>query len=106
MGEKKTFKCAVCGNDFVGSWTDFYGEATCVVCGTPYQLLEPSGADPALTYPHISIDGNWLPIFKEYWNETHTMHREGVFMDDYGQRSNQRLFRNWLQIHHPDLLEK
>jgi hypothetical protein len=102
---EKSFKCAVCGNDFHGIWTDYYGEATCVCCGIPYQLLEPSGAKQGIIYPHLKIDEKFVPIFREYWNETHQMHREGMFLSNYGQIPNQRKFRDWLEERHPEVLK-
>jgi hypothetical protein len=107
MSEKKNmFVCEVCGNTFQGEWTDFYGEATCINCGTPYQLLEPYGAKPNIIYPHIGVDVKLIPIFKEYWKETHNIHREGMFCGSYGQVPKQEEFRNWLKAKHPEALKE
>lgn len=104
-----SFKCEVCEQDFVGSWTDFFGEATCNNCGASYQIREPSGAEPNQKYPHICITEQWIPIFKEYWQKTHKRHREGMFLlpNDYpGLLEEQQHFREWLKESHPELLKQ
>ena len=103
---KDAFTCEVCGNDFLGQWTDYYGESTCINCGTPYQVLEPYGAEPGIAYPHINIDVKLIPIFKEYWEETHSIHREGSLFGNYGQVPKQKEFRKWLKAKHPEVLEE
>jgi len=100
-------KCEVCDNEFVGTWTDFYGEQTCLTCGAPYQLLEPSGAKPGLTYPCCCLKDEFIPILREYYQETKRRVRLGTFLlpDDYpGLLEERKAFREWLQLKHAEWL--
>ena len=106
MSGIKQFNCEICEKPFVGQWTDFFGEATCITCGTPYQLLKPSGAGPDEVFPHFEVKVELVPIFKEYWVETHRPHREGIFLGDYGQVGGQRAFRDWMKVKHPELVKE
>ena len=106
---ENSFKCEVCEQNFVGAWTDFFGEATCIQCGTPYQIREPSGAKPNQKYPQINIDKKWISVFKEYWQETRKRHREGTYLlpiDYPGLSEEGQQFRTWLQENHPELLKQ
>ena len=105
--EERPVKCEVCDEDFVGTWTDFYGEATCWNCGVPYQILEPSGAEPGGTYPHIKIKAEWIPIFREYWQKTRRRNRHGFFVthsDRAGVVEEGKAFNDWLRTNHPELI--
>jgi len=103
-----TFKCEVCGNDFIGKNTMMLGEQECVVCGTPYQLfrLDPHGEHPIISDPHIPTDKGEIPYLKEYWEETHKIHRWGDYFDEPEPLRERREFKEWFDRKHPYLLER
>ena len=100
--------CEVCENEFHGCWTDFYGEATCHICGAPYQLLEPSGATPNLKYPYLSLSQEWASVLGEYWRETGQICRLGMFLTGSysGLAEEHKALTAWLRRKHPELLKK
>jgi len=107
--EGQNFNCEICGNIFVGNWTDFHGQATCNVCGAPYQLKDYHGASPEEKYPYITLKPDFIPIFKEYWEQTRKRCRLGTFLllRDYpGVLEEQEDFKNWLKEKHPEWLQK
>ena len=107
------FVCEICGGPAHFSWTDYHGEAYHVRCGAPYQLLqyEPKGPDGKLgkaidAPPKLKISQTWLPVIKQYWNETHEFMGLGTYMilRDYPEcaRGRERLDA-WLDLH-PELI--
>lgn len=103
----KNFICEICGSQFRGQWTDLFGEATCSVCGVPYQILEPSGAKEGQTYPHINVKQKWIWLFKEYWENTRKKCRHGTYLlpHDYpGVLEERRDFDDWVKENHPEVL--
>lgn len=103
-----SFQCEICGNEFHGAWTDFHGQATCNVCGTPYQLKAYSGAKPDEKFPRIDIKREWIWLFKEYWDETQRKFRHGMYIipRDYpGVTEEHKAFNEWVKEKHPELIK-
>lgn len=80
MEAVKDFKCIICGTQPTKfTWTDFYGEAICLTCGCPYQLLPPAGAEKK-EYPSCNLDPEFIPWLKRYWEETHRFANLGIYL--------------------------
>lgn len=98
--------CLVCDDPRPSySWSDYHGEGTCVRCGTPYQLKAGVLAEGE-TYPRINVDAPWIPIFRRFWEETHSLNGAGQFMGfrDYPEQYEGRVrFNEWCDAHKGDL---
>jgi uncharacterized protein YlaI len=96
----KDFKCIICNESAGFNYSDLHAEAMCNRCGTAYMLNE---------IPHkISIKENWIPILKQYWNETHQYMGLGqiVIWRDYPEAEEGRMkFNDWCKKH-KDILPK
>ena len=104
---KKIENCEICGETLIVTWTDFYGQATCVNCGAPYQLLEPSGATKGLTYPYLDLNSEFKEVFKEYYQQTKKCCRIGTYVEHRsGLREEHENFKKWLKQYHPKFLAK
>ena len=94
----KEFVCLICqipNPSF--SWTDYFGEAYCETCGTPYQLKGGKLHEDE-TYPRINIKKESIPILQQYWNETHRGNGLGTFMlerDYKDQFIDREAFAEW-----------
>ena len=109
MTKENPEKCEVCGSEFLGSWTDFFGEKTCWTCGAPYQILAPSGANPDATYPHLNLSEEFIPVLREYWEKTKRRARVGRYVraQDYpGLVEERKEFVEWLRENHPEFAPK
>ena len=101
------FDCEICGNVFVGQWTDFHGQATCYTCGAPHQMKSYSGSPPDMEFPRIDLNKEFKPVFKEYWEATGKRCRIGSYMGyrDYpGVPDELDAFTDWMKNHHPEFL--
>lgn len=111
--EVQSFTCLVCGvNPTRWTWGDVHGEAMCVQCGTPYQLLYYEGKKGNRKRikgpPRINIKESWLPILKQYWEETRQFTGLGGIMiaRDYPECvKGQELFYAWVD-QHSDLIPR
>jgi len=101
------FDCEICGNVFVGQWTDFHGQATCYTCGAPHQMKSYSGSTPDMKFPRMGLNAEFRVVFKEYWEATGKRCRLGtyVIMRDYpGVLAEQKGLTDWLKDNHPEFL--
>lgn len=92
--------CQICNQSFTGIWSDLHGEAMCSVCGTPYQLT--GGTEEMKAegkYPYINLLPEFIPIVKEYYEETGRFTRLGMVLT--GPRP--ELFLKWLDDKHPEI---
>lgn len=94
--------CTICGAQGRGnwSWTDLHGEAFCIHCGCPHQLIGEIGCN---------LKDEWIPIVKEYWAATKKPCGIGVFLieRDYpDQIAAKEAFFAWVKEHHPTLMRK
>jgi hypothetical protein len=94
--------CAVCGTSPMRyQWSDYSGEGMCTVCGCPYQLkwgsdeMKKEGA-----YPYMNLDEKWLPIIKEYWEET----RRWTYFGRGFERPGMVEFATWVTAKHPEMV--
>lgn len=97
--------CAVCETERTNfQWSNYSGEGMCTTCGCPYQLKW--GSDDQQKeekYPYISLREDFIPIAKEYWNETHTWVYYGMGI---GAKPGMKELVEWLEKHHPEQLKK
>jgi hypothetical protein len=98
--------CAVCGDSPMRfQWSDYHGEAMCCKCGCPYQLT--AGSDQQVAegkYPYIRLREDFIPVAKEYWEETAKFACYGIMMG--GPKPGMTSFTNWLRLRHPEFLPK
>lgn len=101
---QKEIKCIICEEVPFYRWTDYSGQAVCHKCGMAYQLKW--GTDEQKkegNYPYPGLKDIFIPIFKEYWNETKKFTFLGTsFREDEGMKE----FTEWVRKKHPELLEK
>ena len=82
------FECLICrSNPTTWTWTDLHGEAVCVKCGTPYQLLQYAETGDGKRQledkpPRINIRDEWLPVLIQYWQERQAFMGLGRIMID------------------------
>ena len=93
--------CAVCNSSPVlFQWSDLSGEAMCHACGCPYQLKWGTDEQKAeRKYPYLCLRDEFIPLAKEYWQETKAFVTYGTMLD--GHRGIAELNR-WLRQHHPE----
>lgn len=107
--EGKDFTCIICNdNPMTWTWGDVHGEAMCVKCGTPYQLLQYDENKERIkgATPKLNIKESWIPVLKTYWEETHSFIGLASIMiwRDYPEcEEGQRKFNDWLD-EHPELV--
>lgn len=96
--------CVVCGTSpMTFQWSDFSGEGMCTQCGCAYQLKWGSDKQKQVgNYPYCNIKDEWIPILKEYWNETKKFVTHGRMM---GGAQGVDEFYNWVKIKHPELMK-
>ena len=100
----QNFTCLICeASPTVWTWGDVYGEAMCMKCGTPYQLLQQDDDGKLLdTPPKINIKEEWIPILEQYFQETEEFTGLATIMTerDYPECiEGQRKFYEWLDQH-------
>ena len=94
--------CVVCDEKLKGNtrWTDSFGEAVCITCEIPYQLLRPSGMAEDVELPKCNIKPEWLPRLKEYWEEKSQPMGLGTYLitRDYEEDlEHRRTFGRWCE---------
>lgn len=99
-------KCLVCGEEFMGTWTDYNGEAKCYRCGMPYQILGSHLKEEFLTEHGMKNedvakkycpDFHIIPMMKDYWNETHNRIPLGTYLGHSPIPESEYIaFKNWL----------
>jgi len=87
-----------------------HGEAVCVACGTPYQLCgDVDGAyEREINPPRCNIKPKWIPILREYWNETRRWNGQAVYLLIRSQEREidaKAAFNEWVTKKHPELCE-
>ena len=99
--------CLLCGNEFLGAWTDFHGEMTCMTCGAPHQMKDYHGAPKDQKYPYLDLNKKFQQIFKEYWEKTKRRCRLGRWLGGLPPdvAKEQKDFKDWLANNHPEWLE-
>lgn len=65
-------KCAVCDQELRVRWTDTHGIGACVTCGLPYRIYHYEGDTRVEKPPSIAVMEAWLPLAKQYWDQTHS----------------------------------
>ena len=97
-------KCAGCGLELQGSWTDYHGQVICVTCGLPYQILfyekDENGniTKPLHKPPEISVREELVPFIKKYYEETKRACGLGMFLTPYPDiTENLKAFVEWLK---------
>ena len=95
--------CVVCeANPMTYQWSDYSGEAMCVRCGTPYQLKWGNDAQKAEgAYPYLVLKQEWVPIVREYWQETGRFSCLGTML---GGAPGKREFFDWVEKSHPEMM--
>ena len=97
--------CAICGaSPMQFQWSDYSGEAMCTKCGCCYQLKW--GSDKQMAegnYPYLNLKDKFLPVAKEYWNETHMFVCYGQML---GPSPGYNELIYWVEKHHPEFIEK
>lgn len=100
---KKPIYCVICNTAPIRyQWADFSGEAMCTVCGAPYQLKwgteeqEKEGA-----YPYLNIIDEWVPIIREYYEQTKKFACHGRMMGS--PCPGLKEFFDWIDIRHPEM---
>lgn len=97
---KKLDRCVVCGKPLkLVGWTDLYGEANCMYCGAPYQVLPIEDLkEEDLPVCNLSEEGiYWL---RRYYRETGKWAPIGhyISLDDYPERAEAvKEFYRWVR---------
>jgi hypothetical protein len=108
----KEFCCEVCGvSPVTWTWGDLHGEAMCVRCGTPYQLLQYEKGEDGKEHgvdrlPKLNIKPEWVPVLQQYWQETQqfTGFATIIIPRDYPECvEGKRKFDAWLE-EHPEVM--
>jgi hypothetical protein len=72
--------CQVCDDPRPAySWTDYSGEATCMKCGTSYQLKW-GELEEGESYPRINVKKSAIPMLRRYFAETGKQNGCGTIM--------------------------
>ena len=81
--------CLVCEKRLVGQWTDYNGQIKCLNCGMTYQILGGHLRDDFLAEHGLTNDDVarrycdafvLVPLYKAYWDETHNLIPEGIYL--------------------------
>jgi hypothetical protein len=98
--------CLVCGVEFGGVHTDSSHQIRCIQCGVTYQVegskhpdewLAQHGLKREEVAKHTSDCYVFLPIFRDYWDETGRKIPIGFYMGDPGYTQEEFvLFYKWL----------
>jgi len=96
--------CQICGEELHCRWTDYSGEGVCLTCGAPYQLkwgTEEQKQDNK--YPYLNINPKYIPIIKEYWEQT----KKFVFLGtSLTENTGIADFNAWMEENHADMIPK
>jgi hypothetical protein len=94
---KVDWKCEVCGSKSV-TWTDYHGEAVCMTCGTPYQILQYDENNKPIkdAVPRMNIKAEYVPLLRQYWNEAHRYMGLGSYMGQCPCPDDRKAFHEWL----------
>ena len=97
--------CAVCGTSPTRfQWSDYSGEGMCTACGCTYQLKWGSKEQQAEgKYPYMTMTDDFLPIAREYWEQTHKWVCYGTMLG--GQLGMAELIA-WCKEYHPECLTR
>lgn len=85
-------------------WSDYSGQAMCMTCGCIFQLKW--GTDEQIKegkYPYMSLLPEWVPIVREYWNETKKWSCFGTMI---GPRPGMDAFWAWVEKNHPEMMKE
>ena len=98
------FTCLICETSPVSwTWSDAHGEAMCTKGGTPYQLIQRDEDKNIIdALPSINITEKWVPVLKQYWQETQRFTGLGTIMiwRDYPEcDAGQEAFYRWVDEH-------
>ena len=95
--------CVVCdANPVTYQWADYSGQAMCTRCGTPYQLKWGSDEQQAEgAYPYLDLKEEWVPIVREYWEETRLFACLGTML---GRAPGKSAFFAWVEKSHPEMM--
>lgn len=63
--------CVICGAEPSYCWTDTHGVGVCWTCGLPYTIYHYEDDERVEKAPTIAVKEAWLPLAREYWQETH-----------------------------------
>ena len=66
----KVAVCAICDQPLRCRWTDLHGEAVCLTCGAPYQLLHYEGKQRVTRPPRLKCRDEYVSRLRRYWQET------------------------------------
>jgi hypothetical protein len=93
--------CVVCGaSPMTFQWSDYSGEGMCTKCGTPYQLKWGSDEQRAEgKYPYLNLKDEFVPIVREYHQQTGAWTYLGTGFDRPGLRE----FDAWVKQNHPEM---
>ena len=97
-----TQMCAVCGASPMSfRWSDYSGEGMCTRCGCPYQLKWGTEEQQEEgNYPYLEMKDEWVPIAREYWEQTHAFVTYGMSFGRPGMRE----LVEWCEKHHPEMV--
>ncbi len=63
--------CAVCNTPSPSfRWSDTHGIGVCHRCGLPYRIYHYENNERVEKPPSIAVKEAWLPLAREYWQET------------------------------------
>lgn len=89
--------CFICQSVLITDWTDCFGEAYCIMCGTPYNIHK-NFKNPRESSPLIK---KWIPIVRSYWETTRKFVQHGNSLSD--QRGKED-FHEWVIENYPEML--
>ncbi len=100
--------CLVCEQPFFFHWSDTHGVGVCGTCGLPYVLYHYENDVRVDKPPVVAVKESWLPLAREYWQETHQRvfpgsHDMGIFRSRGGRtysgatEDEMREFDAWLE---------
>lgn len=97
--------CIICGSSPMRfQWSDCSGEAMCTTCGCPYQLKWGSDQrEKESKYPYVNLQEKFIPIIREYWQETRKFACYGIML---GDKPGYSAFISWLKEKHPECMVK
>ncbi|MFA5573071.1 MAG: hypothetical protein WDA42_08175 [Candidatus Bathyarchaeia archaeon] len=92
----KNNTCVICDTTpVIYQWSDYHGEAMCSRCGCPYQLKGGSKEQEAEgKYPYLNLREDFLPIAREYWEETKKFVCYGLML---GRAPGRAEFNEWYE---------
>ena len=85
-------------------WSDYSGQAMCMKCGCIFQLKW--GTDEQKkegNYPYMGLKEEWVPIAREYWQETGKWTCFGTML---GPRPGLDAFFAWVKQKYPEMMKE